>query len=361
MRTATTLCLAVLMMSPLTVGQTCGPGDTYLSNDTLPVNPATAAVSIIPGLCENEAAGCVLDVSSIGATVQVNTVAVAYINMVSAGGIQAVADLSVFDGITWNGNTPTLGPEVFRYSTAAGANIGLTSSGINTLDISSFNVTVSSGQLVLGWWMLFNPLGGTCSGGYQTNFATDNSTPGVFCNPAVTPPHQNLIYILGQGWRDPASATVGGVPLCPFFYAGNWIIRACVTAVSGGNPLQITWTPDPVPTGGFATLTFLAPGHAGEFYLAAPAFSSSPGIPTPVGMIPLAWDPLLALYLSGDPIMSSIFVNWSGTISGGGTAPGIFFAPAGLAGPFSFSAAFVTIGPGGQLTGISAPATISIQ
>lgn len=207
-------------------------GQIFLKNDNLADVPGTATVSIIQGLCEGEAMGCVFDVSNqttFSSEVKINMVAGAYINAASANGIAAVVNLKIFDGIAWSGNIPTLGPQVFDFETDAGANIQFSSSGINTLDISNFNVTVTSGQLVVIWEMLINTSSGSCSSGYNTNFATDNVQPA--CGAPCVPVRKNLIYIQGQGYRDPMTATVSGFPLCSCYYAGNWIIRACVSAV----------------------------------------------------------------------------------------------------------------------------------
>jgi hypothetical protein len=213
--------------------QTCSQsGQILLKNDNLPDVPGTATVSVIPGLCEGEAMGCVFDVSNqtvFSNEVKVAMCAGAYINVANTNGIAAVVDLEIYDGITWNGNVPTFGPRVFEFESAAGANVQFNSSGINTLDISSFNVTVTSGKLVVVWEMLINTAPGSCATGYQTNFATDNYLPA--CSAPCTPVKKNLIYIQGQGWRDPMTATISGNPLCSCYYAGNWIIRACVEPV----------------------------------------------------------------------------------------------------------------------------------
>jgi hypothetical protein len=224
---------AAIALSHLALAQSCnGSGELFLKNDNLPQNPGTATVSIIQGLCENEAMGCVFDVSNqqtYSNEVKVNMVAGAYINPANASGIPAVVNLQIYDGITWIGNTPVLGPLKFDFENDAGASIQFSSSGINTVDISNFNVTVTSGQLVVAWFMELQGSSGSCAAGYNTNFATDNFSPA--CAGACAPVRKNLMFIQGQGWRDPMTATVGGFPLCSCFYAGNWIIRACVAPI----------------------------------------------------------------------------------------------------------------------------------
>jgi hypothetical protein len=224
---------AVLALAPaVAAAQLCsGPNQIFLKNDNLPDVPGTATVSVIPGLCEGEAMGCVFNVvgQQFSNEVRVNSVSGAYINVANTSGIAAVVNLKIYDGISWVGTTPVLGPEVFDFESAAGANIQFTSSGINTVDLSNFDVRVSSGKLVVGWFMELNTAPGSCSTGYQTNFATDNIQNA--CAGSCSPVQKNLIFIQGQGWRDPMTATVSGFPLCSCFYAGNWIIRACVEPV----------------------------------------------------------------------------------------------------------------------------------
>jgi hypothetical protein len=206
-------------------------GDIFLANDGLPQVPGQQTVTVIPGLCDGEAIGCVFDVSSqeFSNEVKVNMAATAYINVASTPGIAAIVDLEIYDGISWNGNIPTLGPLVFEFEAATGSNLQFNSSGINTVDLSGFDVRCGSGQLVVVFEMLFNTASGSCASGYSTNFATDNALPA--CGAPCTPLRKNLIRIAGQGWRDPMTASVQGFPLCSCFYSGDWILRACVEPV----------------------------------------------------------------------------------------------------------------------------------
>ena len=215
--------ILVLALVPSLQAQTCGGGQTLMKNDVLPANPGQQTVSVIPGLCEGEAAGCVFDVSGLGSAVKVNLAAIGFIDANGAGGQQAIVNLKIYDGISWAGGIPTLGTEVLDYAQLTGNLIGVQASAINTFDISQLNITISSGKLVVTWWMDTNP-NGSCAGGYPVNFATDYNTGPANCNV-----HQkNLLYILGQGWRDASTATVQGFQLCPLYYAGNWLIRSCV-------------------------------------------------------------------------------------------------------------------------------------
>src|SRR5688572_21837672 len=223
---------AIALCASFSVAQTCSSaGDLFLKNDDLPQVPGQQTVTVIPGLCDGEAIGCVFDVSGqqYSNEVRVKMAAAAYINVASTNGIAAIVDLEIYDGISWNGTIPTLGPLVFEFEQAAGSNLQFNSSGINTVDLSNFDVRCSSGKLVVVFEMLLNTAPGSCTVGYQTNFATDNTLPA--CGAPCSPVRKNLIRISGQGWRDPMTATVSGIPICSCYYAGDWIIRACVEPV----------------------------------------------------------------------------------------------------------------------------------
>ena len=234
-RPATLVPLALLSLATAAPAQLCGPGESFFKNDDLPQVPSTSAtVSVIPGLCEGEAIGAVIDVSSLGSTALIESASVAYVNAAGAGGIQAEANLQIYDGISWSGGLPTFGPKVFDFNVDTGASVGLTSSGINQVSLASFQPAVTSGTAVVVWEMLSNPLGGNCTTGYQTNFATDYAGGGGGCSPG----QKNLIRISGQGWRDVTTATVSGFPLCPLFVAGDWIVRICAQGGAPSGPVS---------------------------------------------------------------------------------------------------------------------------
>lgn len=330
-----TLAACVVLVS-LAPAQTCvNPNEVFLKNDNLPAVPGgPQTFSIIPGLCEGEAIGAVFDVSGIGSVVKLDMAAVLYANAGGAAGIQAGANLKIYDGITWGpGNIPILGPEVIDWVNTTGSNIGLISTNVNTVDVSPQNVTITSGTMVVTWWMDFNPLGGTCSSGYQTNFGTDNTGLSFTCN---TVPQQNLVYILGQGWRDVTTATVSGFPLCPIFINGNWVIRACVEDVTPVNPLNINFFPSStILSGGLALVQFVAtPADAGKTYI--PMISCTP-VPYPIpgtGLVAPAMFDTCSLFYLNDPSASSIFsltpFGLFGTLSPNGDATGTVNMPAGL-------------------------------
>lgn len=222
---------AAAFLVPGLRAQSCAGGQSFFKNDVLPANPGMQSVSVISGLCEGEAAGCVFDVSAVGSTVNVKSAAIGYIQAGGVNGTTAAVNLIIYDGITWAGGFPTLGAEVFDFGSATGGLIGVTSSAINSIDLSGFNIPITSGKAVITWWMEIQTTG-DCASGYPANFATDYPTGAANCNV-----HQkNLIYILGQGWRDASTATVSGFQLCPIYYAGNWLIRSCMEPAGAVQP-----------------------------------------------------------------------------------------------------------------------------
>jgi hypothetical protein len=362
------LCAAALLLGPAVPAwsQSC-PGQNFFKNDILPANPSGAlSLSVIPGLCEDEACGARFLLPG-GTPQKLQRVAVGFASAGGAQGATALVNVEIYNGVSFAGAVATLGPKVFDLEQATGANFQVTSSGINEFDLTPYNVVVNGAgdnDFVVAFRMRFNP-NGACATGFQTNFFTDNTQGGLFgCNPSITPQGKNLIFIEGQGWRDPALATVSGFPLCPLFYSGNWAIRACSTNAGPTNPLQVSVSGSPVPPGGLATLTFTAPGFAGVPFIAAASLGNNPGIPVvsgnpPVaGTIPLNFDALLQASLAG----SGVFFGFQAAFLPNGTAPGVILLPnnPNLSG-LGFYVAFVAIPPFPAPFGISDAALIQIQ
>ena len=215
--------------------------DTFWKNDKLPDIPggAPVGISIIPGLCEGEAAGSVFKIPPGAGPMQLTQVAAPFAAPGGAPGFVAAVNVEIFDGITWLGDTPVLGTKVFDLNADVGVDMQVTSTGVNVFDASPYGITVGNGTsaFVVAFRMNLN-LNGSCATGYTANFFTDNDTFGFTCDPLITLPKTNLIDIQGQGWADAGKATVGGFPLCPFFYSGNWVIRACTQGQSGPPTVQ---------------------------------------------------------------------------------------------------------------------------
>ncbi len=109
------LALGLSLLTPLTAAQLCAdPTDTFWKNDTLAQVPGgLTAVSIIPGLCEGEAAAQVFYLPPGSPSQKLNKVSVGFGDQFGAGGFNAVVNVEIYDGITWNGSLPTLGTKVF--------------------------------------------------------------------------------------------------------------------------------------------------------------------------------------------------------------------------------------------------------
>lgn len=237
MRRSPVLCLALLSLAiPFAarpaVAQSCGsPTDTFWKNDILPQNPGgLASVSVIPGLCEGEACGTIFTLPVGMPPQRLKKVAFGFGNQNGLNGFQAVVNLEIYNGVTFSGNTPILGPKIFDLGADALASIPATTTGINEFDMTPFNVVVGNGasNFVVAFRMDIN-MNGNCATGFgAANFFTDNAGGGG-CN---AKPKTNLLFVLGTGWVDPSKHTISGFPLCPLFYNGNWVIRACTEDVA---------------------------------------------------------------------------------------------------------------------------------
>jgi hypothetical protein len=334
------LLLASIVFATPLAAQFCGPGQTFFKNDNLAQDPTgVGTVSVIPGLCEGEACGAVFNVASVGPAVKLNMAAVGFFNAGSASGITAAVDLEIFDGVTFAGSVANLGPSVFRWSNATGSSLQVSTNGINTSpDLSSYNIVVTSGKLVCAWWMDFTTSLGSCQAGYSTNFATDYTGVGG-CTP-----QRNLMYIQtpALGWRDPATTQVTTiifgvpvtVPLCPSYYAGNWIIRVCVEPTAPPTPPSVLSILGPTtpPPGFVLTLQYSSPADPGQQYVCGVSGGTSPGIPwPPYGTIPLNNDVALQFLfpdifeLPGAP--TNICTGFAGVLNGSGLAFGNFSVP----------------------------------
>ncbi len=225
MRFAALAALALLTLTTSALSQACA--FNFWSNDNLPqVPPPTpTGISIVPGLCEGEAAAQVFTLPMGTPKQKLEQVAVGFADQFGAGTFTATANIEIYNGVTFSGGIPILGPKIFDLNADTSSSAQLTSGGINTFDLSSENIIVGDGvdNFVVAWRMNIN-MNGSCASGYTANFFTDNPSPGGGCN---TTPQTSLIDIAGQGWRDASTATVSGFPLCPIFYNGNWVIRAC--------------------------------------------------------------------------------------------------------------------------------------
>jgi hypothetical protein len=331
--------------------QTCPNGsDVFYKNDVFPQVPAGGLpVAIVPGLCEGEAAGAVFTLSGPGPQ-RLTQVACPFTSPTGLG-LSATVNLVVYDNVTFNGaGVPQMGNVVFDLVNATGNELQVFEGGINTFDVSSYNILVSGPKFVVAFFMNFNP-NGNCTSGFTSNFFTDNT-------PCVA--QKNLIYIEGQGWVDSQKANVFGIPLCGLFYKGNWVIRCC--AEPNTNPYFVSVIGSPALPGQFVNLVFNAPGYQGKLYVAAAALTANTGIPLPPhGTFPLDYDVLLEYtLLSGG---GGLFFNFIGTVGPLGTAPGLVLLPPTVNPGLQFRVAFVAFDPANPSApwAISDAATVQVQ
>lgn len=331
--------LAVVFLSLLfavsAAAQNCSnPDDILLKNDTLPDVPSgLTAVSVISGVCPGEACGAVFDVTPGTA---INQVAVGHFNEFGLGGSLALVNVVLYDGITWSGGIPTMGPVLFDLVGVAGAEAQISTHAINTVDLTPFGpITTTSNKLVVAFFMNFNLGAGNCATGYLDNFGTDNNIPpgGGGCTAGV---QKNLIFITGQGWRDAGTATVTGIPICPIFYNGNWVIRACVTPA-----LSLDFFPSNLHTPNIPMLVQFDATSANAGNIIIPVLSGDPNGTIPLAgsnPLPIGHDPLCSLFFN-DPVFKSWFdltppsTNYFAVIPPTGVTTGIINFPVSL--PFS--------------------------
>lgn len=303
--------LAVLvscLAGPL-AAQACAPGDILLKNDSLAAIPGgTPTVAIVPGLCDGEAA---MSVFTTTGPVDVRKVSAMFGAQGGTNGVVAAVDIEIYDGATVNAQGVwTLGPRVFQLSNT-GSNLQIQSHAINEFTLPQ-PVRCNSGKVVIGWRMVLNAATGSCAFGYTANFACDF---GSTCTAG-----RNVLDAIGVGPVDPATYQGFGVPLCPIYFRGDWIIRACVTP-----SMSVNWTGTPTP-GGAVLLNLLAPGHAGDYFLTLLSLGTQPGINSPWGYVPLNDD--FVLQCSIDPgCWPSILVNNHGTLNGNAQATVVFLIP----------------------------------
>ncbi|HYC76579.1 MAG TPA: hypothetical protein VEI02_03025 [Planctomycetota bacterium] len=106
-------------------------------------------------------------------------------------------------------------------------------------------------------------------------------------------------------------------------------------------------------------LALVAPAHAGFAYVVAAAFSTTPGLGSCAGVVPLAADALLTMSLTPG---NGVFFNFTGVldVTGGATTPAIAVPNLPALIGLSFPVAFVVVDPTAPcfLRSISAPTTI---
>ena len=288
--------------------QVCTGNGRVLKNDSLPDSPSgPLPIAIVPGLCNGEAAMAILNA---GGPCRVDQVGIVYAHQTAATGVLADVDVEIYDGATALPNGKyVLGAKLFTLS-ASSQLLRLVSTGLNVYPLPQ-PVRVPSGMPVVSFRMVTNQAVGSCQLGYAANFATD---PSLGCGLTG----KDVLDATGHGPIDPHLYTGFGGNLCPLYFRGHWVIRACVTPEAG-----VSWTGFPTP-GGNVSLRFLAPGQPGDGYVALASSGVASGFLTPWGRLPLDLDPTLLCFL-GD--CRGLMSNGMGTFNATGNAFGTLNIP----------------------------------
>jgi len=279
----------LLVAASFAPAQTCpgGSGETFWKNDSLPDNPVNpTGISIIPGVCEGEAIATYFQMPGGMPAQTLTQVSVGFGHSAGGAGFDATLNVEIYEGaVTYNPDgTAVLGTKIFDLNADFSQSMQVTSTAINLFDMTPYNVEVSD-DFVVAFRMNFNVAFPGCpSGGAAANFFTDNAGAGQ-CLPGV-----NLLDELTSGWVDPA--TWGPLPpflvLCPSFYAGNWVIRACTEDVPGATG---TWT----DLGGGTVGSNGAPTLVGSGPLTAGSVAQLNLTQAPPNALMLAWLSLSSL------------------------------------------------------------------
>lgn len=247
---------ALAFTGALSSAQVCNSTNFWKNDELADVPSGFVTVAFPPGLCEGEAGAAVFDLGAMpNQTIEDVTVGFAS----AFGGLTAAVNIEIYDGVTFAGGIPTLGPKVFDLEQDVGNSLEVASTGLNTFNLGFLGIEVGnhpSKKFVVAYRISFN-FNGNCTSGYQANLMTE----GTGCSPQ----QKNLMFIQGQGWRDATLASVGPINICPLFWKGDWVIRACTSSaavpicqpdIGNGGPGSSTLTAcgDALGGGGSSTL-----------------------------------------------------------------------------------------------------------
>lgn len=204
--------------------------DTFWKNDTLPDVPSgLTAVAVIPGVCDGEAVGSRFVFPPNTPPQLLKSVAIPWGEQFGTAGFLALINIEIYERRPGDAPYPNPGTKIFDLNADASADAQIGSHGINTIDMTPYGIIVQDEFSVVARTNFNVGFPGCPPTGAPANYFTDNAG----CNPG-----RNYLDIAGQGWSDPATAAVLGFPLCPVFYNGNWVIRACTE--DSGTPASAT-------------------------------------------------------------------------------------------------------------------------
>jgi hypothetical protein len=222
---------STFLLGPVVSAQLCpNPNtDTFWKHDTIadvPVGSLPVGSAVITPLCTGEAAGSYFQLVPGQGPQFLKQVSIGYGHITEDPTFQAILNIEIFSGdVTFNPtNIVTMPPKVFDLMADTGLSFNVLSEGVSAFDLSPYNIVVE-GNFVVAFRMVANVSFPGCQAagiGSDANFLTDG--PG-FCEPG-----KSLLDERTVGWVDPADWWFDFFqPICPTFYAGNWVIRACTT------------------------------------------------------------------------------------------------------------------------------------
>jgi len=245
------------------------PSDTFWKNDMVAqvapgIVPAGAAV--LTPMCQGEAGGSYFQVPPGSKPQYLKQVSVGFGDTQGNGNFGAILNIEIFEGnVTFTNPTGNVGmpPKVFDLQADTGLTMNVVSSGISTYDLSPYNI-VLDGNFVVAFRILSNISFPTCPSaavGSAANMLTD-----AVANPTCTP-GKSLLDERDHGWVDPTTWWFAAFqPICPTFYRGQFVIRACTTDagtwtnLGGATPLGFSGPPvmtgsGPLTVGSFNPVT----------------------------------------------------------------------------------------------------------
>ncbi|MCR9243433.1 MAG: hypothetical protein NXI31_00270 [bacterium] len=247
LRTISTVLLTVLSTSLTSdlFAQGCAtPGDTWWQRDRLPQVPTGLTnIGLVQGLDEGESIGVVFEMPANMAPQLITQVVVPWGAPGGVPGFVAALDVEVYDGVQFTGGQLNMGTRVFSLTQNLNANMQVTTTNLNVLDTSTYNIVVGTAPangtpfrrrfaICFRTDINSHPTG-SCQTGWPANYFTDATGFSITCDPQVTPPQTSIMEYRDscggayRGWHDVTTATAQGVPVCPFYIRGIWPIRCC--------------------------------------------------------------------------------------------------------------------------------------
>ena len=223
---------AALLALPNTAqAQACpGPSDTFWKNDVLvddPVGIVPVGAAVLTPFCQGEAAGSYFQLAPGSAPQYLKQVSMGFGDIQNAGTFQAVLNIEIYEGTpTFNpGFNVIMPPKVFDLAIDGGTSMNVTSSGMQSFDLSPYNIVLED-DFIVAFRLVQNVSFSICQPatiGHDANMLTD-AAANLTCVSG-----KNLLDERDNGWVDPADWLFDGFisPICPTFYAGNFLIRAC--------------------------------------------------------------------------------------------------------------------------------------